>query len=289
MTSRPEPPFFPRIVAEDDVVPAESWENRPVAAWGSDWGIGERLIILERVGSTNTLARRLAEEGAPNGTLIIAEEQTAGRGRAGKPWRAPKGRALLLSIILRPERPLQRNDSPGAIPLRVGLAAAVAIEAAAGLRVQVKWPNDLLVDGRKLAGILCEGSLTSAARGYLVAGIGINVAQREGDFDPSISQPATSIRIAAGDDCERAVLAHALYRAVVGLAPVLTEPLSDEELVRLTARDPLIGREVTVDGRPAGTAHGIAPDGTLRIIGANGTIDHLRNGTVRMVPGTQSR
>lgn len=295
----------------DDVVPAELWEGRTVASWRALWGLDGQvsdpgtpasglptghpatrtpahapiLAIYDRAGSTNTIARRLAEQGAPSGSIVIADEQTAGRGRGGKSWHAPKGAALLFSIVLRPEKPLDRNDAPGAIPLRVGLAAARAIERYADIGVQIKWPNDLLVAGEgKLAGILCEGSLNNAGGGYIVAGIGINVTQSRAELDSAAAQPATSLLIATGRKIDRGTLAHAVYESIRACVPRLAAPLDDVDLAELAARDPLRGREITVDGRYAGTAHGIASDGALTIIGHDGSVEYLRNGTVRPFP-----
>jgi len=296
----------------DDAVPAESWEGRTVAAWRAHWGLDDVasaatgstagrhstagspastqsaapiLAIYDRVGSTNTIARRLAEAGAPTGSIVIADEQTAGRGRGGKRWLAPKGTALLFSIVLRPGHPLDQRAAPGAIPIRVGLAAARAVERCAGIDLRLKWPNDIQVEGQgKLAGILCEGSLNNAHGGYVVAGIGINVTQSHADLERDAAQPATSLLVATGRTIDRGDLARAVYESVMASVPKLAEPLDDAELAELAARDPLRGRELTVDGRYAGIAHGIAPDGTLTIICPDGSIEYLRNGTVRPIP-----
>lgn len=302
-------PRTPGLV--DDATPAEIWEGRTVAAWRAAWGLDTRgsdpsehsdaqregdisarqaaraplLHIYEQAGSTNTIARRLAEEGAPAGSIVIANEQTAGRGRGGKPWHATAGSALLFSIVLRPTSPLASDNAPGAIPLRVGLATAQAVERITGTRIQLKWPNDLLVEGKgKLAGILCEGSLTSAAGGYIVAGIGLNVSQRSDEFEHVVAQPATSLFLATGHTYDRGALAGAIQHAILACAPGLAAPLDHGELAEIAARDPLRGHRITVDGVPAGTAHGIAPDGALTIIDNAGKIGHLRNGTVRPLP-----
>lgn len=307
--------FDPHFNPAGDAVPAEFWEGRPVAEWRALWGLDDPvsrldvtagdppaghesigtaapapvLAIYDRAGSTNDIARRLAEQGAPTGSIVIADEQTAGRGRGGKSWLAPKGTALLFSIVLRPTKPLDRYAAPGATPIRVGLAAARAIERCAGIDVQLKWPNDLLVAGKgKLAGILCEGSLNDADGGYIVAGIGINVTQAPVDLDPATAQPATSLRAAAGRELDRGALVKAVHDSVLATIPGLTAPLDDAELAELAARDPLRGREITVDGRFAGTAHGIAPDGALTIIRRDGTTEYLRNGTVRPLPHDRS-
>ncbi len=295
--------------SDDNAIPAPSWEGRTIAEWRAEWGLAAAddaatsaswsradspvrtmapsgtpvLRIYERVGSTNTIARRLADAGAPAGSIVIANEQTAGRGRAGRPWHARPGTALLLSIVLRPQAPIGAGDAPGTIPLRVGLAVARAVDRIAGTSLRVKWPNDLQVEGEgKIAGILCEASLGARNGGYIVAGIGLNVNQRAAEIPPGIAQPATSLRLATGHAFERGALAGAIIAAIAEIGDQLTSPLDDVALAELDARDPLRGQPITVDGEPAGEACGITPDAALRIRGHDGRIIHLRNGTVRI-------
>jgi BirA family biotin operon repressor/biotin-[acetyl-CoA-carboxylase] ligase len=309
-------PASPTFPLDDDALPAESWEGHTVAEWRTLWGLdtaaklatdsgaccrggaaaavaaatlapagGPQLLIFSRASSTNTIARRLAEAGAPTGSIVIADEQTAGRGRAGRPWHAPPGAALLLSIILRPAAPLRADDAPGAIPLRIGLAAARAVDRIAGTNLRLKWPNDLQVEsGGKVAGILCEASLAARGGGYVVAGIGLNVSQSAAEIAPAIAQPASSLRLATGLRLDRGALAGAIIAAVAQIGEQLTAPLDQAALAELGARDPLRGHYVTVDGEPAGEACGITPDGALIIRGPDGRITHLRNGTVRTNP-----
>jgi len=254
-------------------LPAERWEGASTAEWRAAWNV-PALYLYRRVGSTNDVARRLAEHGAPPGTVVLADEQTAGRGRAGRTWLAPPGRALLLSILLRPGA-----RAPLAAPLLAGLATARAIERTTGVRTGIKWPNDIVVEGKKLAGILCE---TAAGPGpdYLVVGIGINVLQEEDDWPPELRAHATSLRLLTGRAIPRGPLAGALIaetRALVGDTPALTPALRRE----LEARDTLRGRPVLVDGRPAGTALGITGEGALLVRTPAGTTARIRSGTVR--------
>src|SRR5690349_22177636 len=133
--------------------------------------LGRPRLHLRATTSTTDRGRGLAQAGAPHGTLVTAGEQSAGRGRQGRTWSAPAGSALLLSLVIR--------DPPRLLPL----AAGVAVADVAGARARVKWPNDVLVDGLKVAGILVEGRPQER---WAVLGIGLNVALREGDFPPEL-------------------------------------------------------------------------------------------------------
>jgi BirA family biotin operon repressor/biotin-[acetyl-CoA-carboxylase] ligase len=272
-----------------------AWEGRTAADWLAEWrhnaGIElPRLLLFEQVASTNDVARSLAESGAVAGTTVIADLQTHGRGRGGKSWHAPAGTALLLSILLRPSGPLAADDAPGATPLRIGLAAARALDRCTGTRIQVKWPNDLQLDGAKVAGILCEAALATAQGGFVVAGIGVNVNQQRdelpehGPASASTAQPATSLRLATGRSWDRGLLAGAIVAEIMAIGDRIVAPLTAAELAELKARDPLGGHDITIDGDPAGRANGIAPDGALRITGRNGQTTNLRHGTVRIAP-----
>jgi BirA family biotin operon repressor/biotin-[acetyl-CoA-carboxylase] ligase len=254
---------------------AETWEGRSAAAWMESWDI-PALILLETTPSTNDVAMRMAAEGRAAGTTVIAEYQSRGRGRRGRDWAADPSRSLLMSVILRTD---STAIDPSAAPLRIGLVLARAIDTEAGTHCRIKWPNDVLApDGRKLAGILCEGS---AGRGgtWLVAGIGVNVAQRAEDFDTSIRDTATSLD-RLGRPASRARLA---ARILEGLRPfrIQPPPLQAQLLDELAARDALAGHEITIDGHSAGVADGISPDGGLRIR-RDGHIEVLRSGTVRL-------
>lgn len=261
--------------------PADRWEGAGVAEWRAAWAVPV-LEIHRRIGSTNDRARDLAEAGAIAGTVVLADAQTAGRGRRGRRWHSPPGKALMFSIVLRPDP----SDAlaPGAAPLRVGLVTADAIERVTGLRVSLKWPNDLLVDGRKVGGILCEGALAVDGTGFVIAGIGVNVAQRAEDWPDEIRRRATSLELAARRPVVRAELAGAVVRALVTLGPRVADPLDARALAALADRDALRGRRVRVDGVPRGTAVGVEPDGSLRVRADDGALAAIRTGTVRVEP-----
>jgi len=134
--------------------------------------LGREIVYYETIASTNSVAKALAQQGAVEGTLVVANEQTAGRGRLGRPWLAPRGTCLLFSLILRPDLEARRVQG---LTMICGLGVREAIREATGLQAQLKWPNDIMLRGRKAAGILTEASTTGGRLSYVVAGIGLNV------------------------------------------------------------------------------------------------------------------
>lgn len=152
--------------------------------------------------STNDVARKLAQDGAKEGTIVIADSQLSGRGRLGRNWHSPAGSGLYLSAVLRPDL---EPDSLCKITLLAGVAAAGAIEDVTSIRAQIKWPNDLLIHGRKTGGILTELH-GDAASPTVVLGIGINVNTRIEDFPPDLQLKATSLALAGGKNVARSEL-----------------------------------------------------------------------------------
>lgn len=175
--------------------------------------IGRDLICLESVDSTNNYLKKLADEGAAHGTVVLCDQQTGGRGRRGNSFLSPAGKGLYLSVLLRPELPPQ-----DVVNLTAWIAVAVcgAVEEAVGERPGIKWTNDLILHRKKLCGILTELSLEgeTGQLQYVVAGIGINVSQSAEDFGPEVSQVATSLEQALGRTVRRADLAAAVIRAL---------------------------------------------------------------------------
>jgi BirA family biotin operon repressor/biotin-[acetyl-CoA-carboxylase] ligase len=255
----------------------------PVEELAREWGAAS-LRVFARLGSTNDLARGLAAAGAPERTVVLAEEQVAGRGRAGRGWSSPPGLGLWTSFVARP------TGDPSLLPLRVGLAVAEALDPfLGGSPAQLKWPNDLLVDGRKLGGILCEGSWEAGGAGFVIVGVGLNVLHSASDFPEEIRERASSIAIAAGASPERRAVAGSVVPAVLA---ALAGPaqLDADFLARMDARDALRGMEVEVTDPTTGeriargTAAGIAADGSLRLLPDDGGPPRsIRSGTVRPV------
>lgn len=259
-------------------VPAERWEGRTAAGLAEAWGLPQ-VHLYDRVGSTNDVARRLAEQGAPAGTVVIADEQVAGRGRGGKAWSSPPGLGIWMSLVLRPAT----LPSPGLLPILVGLAAAEVLDRYAGTRVMVKWPNDLQIDGRKLAGVLCEAVWSGeGVPAFVIAGIGINVLHAQEDFPPELRDVATSLHIATGNPLRRDDVAGAVAAAIFHAAASPPKELDDGQLEALAARDALLGRAVQVQGaqRTSGIAEGISAAGAL-LVQAHGEVHAVTSGTVR--------
>ena len=212
--------------------------------------LGTPRVHHRRADSTNARARELAAAGAPHGTLVTAAEQTAGRGRQGRTWTAPAHRALLASLVLRAWPPL------------LPLAAAVAVAEVAGGASAIKWPNDVLLPGgRKVAGILVEGR---PREGWMVLGIGLNVAVRPGDFPPELRDTAGTLGLEPGD------VEPLLAALLGGLERWLVAPPA-AVLSAFRARDALAGREVAwADGR--GRAAGVDDEGRLLVESAGGRV-----------------
>jgi BirA family biotin operon repressor/biotin-[acetyl-CoA-carboxylase] ligase len=223
--------------------------------------LGTPRLHLRETTSTNDRARALAAAGAPHGTLVTAAGQTAGRGRQGRTWSAPPGRALLMSLVLRDPRRL------------LPLAAAVAVAEAAGPDTRIKWPNDVLAGGRKVAGILAEGR---PQEGWAVLGVGLNVAVRPGDLPPELRDTAGTLGLEPSD--VEAVLGRVLGALERALA------IGDEALLDAwRERDALLGREISWAGG-RGRAAGIDAGGRLVVDVAGGGRTALEAGEVHLHP-----
>ena len=215
----------------------------------------------------------LADPGLPEGAVAVTEHQTAGRGRAGRTWEDAPGESLLLSVLLRPPA----GTAVPQLSLVCALAAAEAVEAveaASGLVVGVKWPNDVLADGHKVAGILLEGR-----EGAVVCGIGVNVNQTEASLPREARTPAASLRTVTGRAHDRADLLVGLLERLERRYDAWRERGLAALVPDLERRDALRGRDVTV-GDVAGIAAGIAPDGRLRVARPDGTTALVASGEV---------
>ncbi|MCI8687837.1 MAG: biotin--[acetyl-CoA-carboxylase] ligase [Lawsonibacter sp.] len=179
----------------------------------SDARVGSQLMCLDVVDSTNTECKRQAMSGAQEGLVVTAEEQTGGRGRRGRGFQSPKGKGLYLSALFRPDlEPGQVSD----FTAWVAVAVCDGIEACCGIRPQIKWTNDIILNGKKLVGILTELSLVSETNtlDYMVTGIGVNVNQAVEDFSPEIQEMATSLSMVLGRPVRRADLAAQIILAL---------------------------------------------------------------------------
>lgn len=228
--------------------------------------LGTPRLHLRATTSTNDRARDLAAAGAPHGMLVTASEQSAGRGRQGRSWSAPAGHALLMSVVLR--------GAPALLPL----AAAVAVADTAGERARIKWPNDVQLDGRKVAGILAEGR---PQEGWVVLGIGLNVAVRLEDLPPELRETAATLGLEPRD------VEPTLQRLLRALEDALA--LGESALLEAyRARDALAGREIAWNGG-RGRAAGIDGAGRLVVELAGGGRTALDAGEVHLEPPKRSR
>jgi BirA family biotin operon repressor/biotin-[acetyl-CoA-carboxylase] ligase len=238
--------------------------------------------LYASITSTNDVARDLAESGAPHLTVVVADHQTHGRGRAGKAWQSQPGSSLLCSVIFRYHA--AADAAPGAAPVRVGHAVAGAIQRLTSIQTRVKWPNDVVIPGHgKVSGILCEGAARQSNT-YLVAGIGVNLHNPGGDF--------VALEGLGGHAISRAELLTEIVSRLKQFAEGITRPLSDHELAAMRPRDILFGQAVEDESGVSGRALGIARDGSLLVQTANG-LQPLHNATIRLAgsqayPGTSA-
>jgi len=171
--------------------------------------IGSTIYRLATCKSTNDVAKRLAAEGAEDGTVVVAEEQTGGRGTKGRGWHSASGLGLYASVILRP-----RRSDIALLPALAGVAVAEAVKRAAGIGVRLKWPNDITWRGKKLGGILSESSFHGDEVSYVIVGLGINVKHRQADFPIDIRPTATSLRLASKKAVDMVKLERALWESL---------------------------------------------------------------------------
>ncbi|MFN2636295.1 MAG: biotin--[acetyl-CoA-carboxylase] ligase [Gemmatimonadaceae bacterium] len=235
---------------------------------GSSAGSLEELLdlphveVLESTTSTLDVAHRLAADAAPSGTLVIADEQTAGRGRGGKSWQSAPGAGLWLTLIERPHD----SSGLGVLSLRVGLAAAQSLDRFASEPIRIKWPNDLYVEEKKLAGILVETRWREQAVEWVAVGLGINVSPPVGVNSGAGLEPGTR-RLEVLAELVPAV------RSAVGMSG----PLQGDELDEFNARDIARGRACI---EPAiGRVAGITPTGEL-VVALADTVAHYRSGSL---------
>lgn len=249
------------------------------ALGGHPWA--EQIRLFGEVGSTNTLAKELAASGAPAGTVLIADRQSAGRGRLGRSFLSPGGVGIYVSVILRPAcRPQELMH----LTCAVAVAMCDGVERACGFRPGIKWTNDLVTDGKKLGGILTELSLNARTGlvDYAVVGIGINCRQRETDFHESIRPMACSVGMVTGQDVDRNRLAAEMIRAL---------SIMDQTL--LTQKEPMLenyrancitlGRQISIlrgDTVSHGTALDIDDEGALIVRLDSGEVQSVSSGEV---------
>lgn len=236
---------------------------------------GSDVSFHEQVKSTQDVAREMAEDGAREGTLVIAEEQLGGRGRMGRSWVSPQGKGLWMSMVLRPNVPIHCAPQ---LTLLTAVALCRSLKRMTELPIGIKWPNDLLVNGKKISGILLESAAEDERLKYIIAGVGLSVNLSEGDYPEELLEKATSLRIQAGRTFSRKVILddfllewETLYDLFLqeGFSPIsiLWESLS----VSLGKR----ARFVTPQGDLNGIPVGLEESGAIRVQRDDGTFTSI--------------
>lgn len=241
----------------------------------------DKVQLFDLVDSTNTMLKKMGADGAPAGTVLIADRQSGGRGRLGRTFLSPGGVGIYLSALIRPGcRPQELMH----LTCAAAVAMCDAVEQACGFRPSIKWTNDLVVGSKKLGGILTELGLDprTGLVDYAVIGIGINCRQQESDFDASIRDMATSVEMVTGEAIDRSRLAAAMVRALEGMdAALLTQ--RDAIIARYQADCITLGKYISVvrgDDVRHGTAIGMDREGGLIVRYDDGNVETVTSGEV---------
>jgi BirA family biotin operon repressor/biotin-[acetyl-CoA-carboxylase] ligase len=245
--------------------------------------IGKEIHFSQELTSTNTLAMGLAADGVPEGTVVIAETQTSGKGRLGRKWISPKGN-LYLSVVLRPNIPMHKAPL---ITLTGAVAVASAIRTTSGLEAGIKWPNDILISGKKVCGLLTEMSAEQDRIRHIVLGIGVDVNMEMGELPPDVRSLSTTLAAEAGAKINRTALLQQVLRDLERWYQKFLANDGDvlDEWKKLNIT---VGNRITVSGAGEalnGLAQGVDSDGRLIMRLDNGTVRTLAAGDVTIVKG----
>jgi BirA family biotin operon repressor/biotin-[acetyl-CoA-carboxylase] ligase len=232
--------------------------------------IGRRIEYHEEVESTNTEALHLAQQGAEEGTVVIAEAQSAGRGRLNRSWESPPAMNLYLSVVLRPDIPAA---SASLIPLMVGVAVADVISQYCPGKVKLKWPNDILIEGKKICGILTEMRTKAEQVSFIIAGIGVNLNMQKLHFPRELRETATSLRIEAAIDVDRVDFAVRLFETLGNWYRIFLNGGEADIREKWLQYAELVGKRVEVVFKETvqhGTVRGLDENGALLLEGETG-------------------
>lgn len=241
---------------------------------------GNKIFSFETIDSTNNCAKAVAGCGAAEGTVVVSDNQTDGKGRHGRTWLANPNENLMFSLVLRPKLPAEGLNL---LPLYVAVAVADSLEKSTGLKVECKWPNDLLINGRKVAGILIEGSVKQNVVEYVVVGIGINVNQTI--FPTGLDSKATSLKLQASRTINREELFKTVLQSLEktylqaspsGFRSILPEWISHTTMINKQISVSLQGSVIS------GVVKGVSPEGGL-ILQTEGTEKTLYAGDVSLI------
>ena len=230
-----------------------------------DSAFGRLLRYHDEIASTNIEAKSIADAGAPEGTVVIAECQTAGRGRLGRRWVSPAGKGLLFSVLLRPSLPMGEAHL---LTLVAATAAAQAIETQTGVSPDIKWPNDLFIGDKKVGGILTEVAGEQDEVDWVIVGIGLNVNTEYSELPVALRRTATSLKMVTGEPVDRSDLLAAILLSLEAHYRQAATDGFDETLSAFRARDYLLRRSVSVETREGpvvGKASGIDERGALLV------------------------
>ena len=272
------PHFGYRMLAEPDVLLADDL----LARLGKTRVIGRDIRVFEQTTSTNDVIEKLARDGVREGVAVFAEAQTRGRGRLGRRWISPRRKGLWFSILLRPAlRPQEATQ------LTVASATALrrAIEQQTGLPAQIKWPNDILAGGKKVAGILTELSAEPDRVRHVILGIGVDVNLSPGEFPPELRKQATSLKIEAGRAIARAELATAILQELDADYARISKGGFAKVADEWEAHGQTIGRNITIqvgDRRLRGRAESLDDDGALLLRTEHGHLERITGGDVTL-------
>jgi BirA family biotin operon repressor/biotin-[acetyl-CoA-carboxylase] ligase len=275
-----------RLITEADLLVLETIQARLCTRV-----MGQPAIhMLQQTDSTNLQAKILAGRGAAEGTVVVADTQSHGRGRRGRTWFSPPGRSIYTSLILRP--PIAPFQAPQ-ITLMTAVAVAKSLNRKIGLDAKIKWPNDILIRGKKIAGILTEISMEMDVVDFVVVGLGINVNSRREEMPSEIQDIVTSIHIESGSNLSRSTLLCNLLEDFEVCYEQLKKEGFGPIMDQWRMMTDIIGQKVYVDvldTRHTGTVQAVDDDGVLILRDDQGNIHRIFSGDVtRMRPESQSR
>lgn len=265
-----------RLIAAPDALHADDLSSR----LGKVRAVGREIHVFKQTTSTNDVASRLAEGGAKEGVVVFAESQTKGRGRMGRVWVSPPGKGLWFTVLLRPDIPPQETTQL-TVAAATSLCRAITLQTA--LKPDIKWPNDLLIRGRKIAGILTEMRAELDQVREVLLGIGINVNQETRDFPEPLRRIATSLRIESGQKINRAELAIAILRELDRDYGAVMDGQFKRLAEQWEERCTTLGCHVSIrlgDRLIRGRAESLDDDGALLVRGPHGHLERIVGGDV---------
>ena len=267
-----------RLVATPDVLHADDL----LARLGKTKVIGRDIHVFQKTTSTSDIVEKLARDGVKEGAVVFAESQTRGRGRLGRKWVSPPGKGLWFSVLLRPKL---RPQAVTQLTIAAATALLRAIRAATSLEPEIKWPNDILVGGKKMAGILTEMNAELDHVKHVILGIGVNVNLTARELPSELRQIATSIKIETGRDADRAELAVTILRALDAdynrVCSGKFETVANEWVRHCST----IGRDVIIqlgDRKVQGRAESLGDDGSLMLRTQHGHLERIIGGDVTL-------